>query len=330
MRCSKARKSFLSYILDELGGDERERLTKHLATCPDCMSELESLEKTWNLLDLSEDIDPPEHLTQRIKRQVADLKGIEVKDQGRWPALRWSLVGAGVTLVCCILAFFLLRPFIGSGARIQAGEIKIGFYLMEHERAVRYTAFHNESRIPPSARWVPMRKEDMFYYEEAERGEAGIFLRGQSGRRNRVEDEGTKPRIVESELITLPDARRLMRFPIIAPEVLGRRYKLKFVLKIKDRECVQLVYSDGLRTISLFEQPVWTKNGIGRKDFQEYILHKAKEGSRNAVLGWITKETAFNLVGEVGFSELIQLAEEIQEKMTVDRLLRFYEGLYGR
>ena len=100
-------------------------------------------------------------------------------------------------------------------------------------------------------------------------------------------------------------------------------------MKINGKDCVQIVYSDGAHTLSLFQQHIWAEDGIRRRDFQEYILHKAKGGPRNAVLGWTTAETAFNLVGEVGFSELMQLAEEIQEKIATDKLQDLYEDLYG-
>ena len=335
MRCGKARKLLLTYMMNELKGDKKEELNEHLATCLECANELETLKETWNLLDVSEEIDIPEHLAWRIERQVANLAGIEVKNQGKWLALRWSLVGASLAFACCILAFLLFRHFIvtetsiQSGTSTQAGEIKIGFYLAEHERAAQYVSHHAVSRTPSHPRWIPMRREDMFYYDGSERGGAGVFLRSQSGAGSIPEDEKTPPKITESELVSPSEAQELMPFSIIAPEVLGGSYKLELVLKIKDRECVQLIYSNGVHTLSLFEQPVWTKNGIGQKDFQEYILHKAKEGSRNAILGWLTKEIAFSFVGEAGFSELIRLAEEIQEKMATDNLQNFYEEIYG-
>ena len=336
MRCGTAKKLLLKYMLDELKKGKTEKLKEHLATCADCAGELETLKETWNLLDVSEEIDVPEHLSQTIEREASSLVDIELTNQGRWFALRWSLVGAGVAFACCILTFLLFKPFIvretsiQSGMSKQAGEIKIGFYLEEHQRAAQYVSYHAVSRTPTHPRWIPMRREDMFYYDGSERGGAGVFLRSQSGAGSIPEDEKTPPKITESELVSPSEAQELMPFSIIAPEVLGGSYKLELVLKIKDRECVQLIYSNGVHTLSLFEQPVWTKNGIGQKDFQEYILHKAKEGSRNAILGWLTKEIAFSFVGEAGFSELIRLAEEIQEKMAADSLQNFYEEIYGK
>jgi hypothetical protein len=362
VKCRKAKKLLITYMMDE----KNEKLKEHLTTCSDCADELETLKKTWNLLDVSEEINLPEHLAWRIERQVASLAGIDVKNQGRWfaPAcaalgaagrLRWSLVGAGLAFACCILAFLLLKPFIAPGTGVQAGmsaqagEIKIGFYLAEHERAAQYVSYYAVSSTPSSPRWIPMQREDMFYYDGSEKGDSGLFLRSQNGPKNIPEKE-PKPKLTESEIIPIPpptppstggerggrglsslsEAQKSMPFPIVAPEVLRGSYKLELALNIKDRECVQLIYSDGVHTLSLFEQPIWTKNGIGRKDFQEYILHKAKEGSKNAILGWLTKEIAFNLVGEAEFSELIRLAEEIQEKITTDKLQGFYEELYGK
>ena len=342
MRCRKAKKLLLTYVMEELKGNIEEKLKEHLTVCSDCADELESLKETWNLLDVPEEIDVPEHLAQEVGRQAAGLKSIvgargsKPQNQGRWfavrltPRLSAGLVGAGLAFACCILALLLLKPFTRPETSVQAEEIKIGFYLTEHERVAQYVSFHAVSRTSSTPRWIPMNREDMFYYDGAERKGSGLFLRSRDGWRSLPEDEETRPKITESELITSSKAQDLMPFSIVAPEVLGGNYELGLVLRIRDRECVQLVYSDGAHTLSLFQQSVWTENGIRRKDFQEYVLHKSKEGPRNAVLGWLTKEIAFNLVGEVGFSELVQLSEQIQEKIAVDSLQNFYEELYGK
>ncbi len=328
MRCKKAKKLLLSYMMGEM--KRKEKIEEHLAVCSGCTHELETLRETWELLDASEEIDVPEHLTQKIEKQVADLTGIEIEKQGVWTPLRWSLAGAVTALACCILAVLLLKPSITQEADARIGDIKIGFYVAEHERAAQYVSFQAvSSRTPSLPRWVPMSREDMFYYDGSEAGDSGVFLRSQGDLKGSPGDEQAKPGITEGEIITLSQAQKLMPFSIIAPEVLGGSYKLELVVKIKGKECIQLVYSDGANTLSLFEQPVWTEDGIGRKDFQEYVLHKAREGQRDAVLGWLSRDIAFSFVGKVGFSELIQLAEEIQEKIATDRLKDFYENLYG-
>lgn len=330
MRCGKAKKLLITYMMDELEGDKREKLEEHLAECSHCANELEALKETWDLLDAPEEMDVPDHLAGRIQQQIAGLTDIQVGNRGRRPALQWSLIGAGLAVACCILALLLISPPITPEMKLQAGEIKIGFYLAEHERATQYVSFQTVSSTPSTPRWVPMNREDMFYYDGSEGGDSGLFLRNQAGQGSSSGDENAKPRITEGEIITLSEAQKLMPFPVIAPEVLGENYELELVLRIKGKDCVQLVYSDGAHTLSLFQQPLWTKDGIRRRDFQEYVLHKAKEGTRNAVLGWLTKEIAFNFVGEAGFSELVQLAEEMQEKIATDGLQNFYEELYGK
>jgi len=329
MRCKKSRKLLITYIINELKAAKREKLEEHLASCSDCSSELEALRGLWDLLDVSENIDVPGHLAQKVASQAASLVDVKVESQWRWYALQWSLMGAVLTLVCCILALLFLDPSTKPEMSYQAGDVKIGFYLAEHEKATQYVSFQTVSSTPSKSRWIPMNREDMFYYDGLEGGDSGVFLRGQEGRRNSFQDKNAKPAITEGKIITFSEAEKLMPFSVAAPETLGSNYKFEFVVKINGKECVQIVYSDGARTLSLFQQHVWAENGIRRRDFQEYILHKAKGGSQNAVLGWITKETAFNLVGEVGFSELMQLAEEIQEKIATDKLQDFYEKLYG-
>jgi hypothetical protein len=153
-------------------------------------------------------------------------------------------------------------------------------------------------------------------------------------------DRKTKSSVSEANIINVEEAQKLMPFKIVAPKVLagtpllggvgGGYYQLAFILKIKEKECVQLVYSNGAQTISLFEQPLWTKNGIGRQDFQQYILYKTQTDSQNSVLGWHTKEIAFNLVSEAKFLDLMAIAEEVQERERTDKFQNFYEQLYGK
>ena len=330
MRCGKAKKLLTTYTMGKLEGGKGESLNEHLTACSECADELESLRETWDLLGVSEEVDVPEHLAQEVERQVASLAGVEVRDRGRRSALQWSLTGAGLALVCCILALLLFRPPAAPEIKFQAGEIEIGFYLDEHERAAQYVSFHAVSRDSSPPRWVAIQRENMFYYDGSEDGSSGVFLRSQDGRERLPEDGKARPAIAEGELITLSKAQKLMPFSVVAPEVLGGNYELEVVVKIKDSECIQLVYSDGVHTLSLFQQPLWTENGIPRRDFQEYILHKTREEPRSAVLGWLTSEIAFNFVGEIGFSELMRLAEEIQEKIATDSLQNRYEELYGR
>jgi hypothetical protein len=386
MNCQKAKNLFSTYIKGELEKAEQMKLTEHLIRCAICAHELEALNRTWNLLDAWEEIDVPEFLTQQVERQVASLAATEAAKKerevkaptetvadGRWHPLKWFFAGAGAAMAFCILAFLVVKPFIlqgymkvteseiakqaENGIAKQAGEIKIEFYLTEHERAAQHATLYTvaESKIAPQFR-IPMRREDIFYYDAApspglaQKGQSGLILRTPHLSTGEIkepdeamagnEKKDIHSAIAESDIINVEEAQKLMPFKIVAPKVLagtpllggvgGGYYQLAFILKIKEKECVQLVYSNGAQTISLFEQPLWTKNGIGRQDFQQYILYKAQTDSQNSVLGWHTHEIVFNLVSEAKFLDLMAIAEEVQERERTDKFQNFYEQLYGK
>ena len=168
----------------------------------------------------------------------------------------------------------------------------------------------------------------MLYYDtfsgesEEAQGQSGVILKG-GNHWEKTSDIGEKSGnevvISEGEVLNLDEARKAVSFDIVAPAALSEGYRLTVIRKIHDRECIQLVYSDGAKTISLFEQPVLRQERLSRSDFREYLLHLGKDRDRIAVLGWHSDKVSFNLVGEMKLPELMEIADQVQERLTVGR-----------
>lgn len=58
MKCNDLKPLFMDYLYDEISEDDRRLLQKHLAECRSCQKEFDALQKTSNILQHWDDIDP--------------------------------------------------------------------------------------------------------------------------------------------------------------------------------------------------------------------------------------------------------------------------------
>ncbi len=347
MNCRKIRKRLTAYISNELSEDERRKIEIHLQTCPSCRNELIFLRTTREILGAWDEVDPPEELFDRFKARLAEeIRRGESKSfpTFRWPSSKWLY--ASIAAVCFIasltLGLYILlsrEEGISSGtvrdySSYGQGDIWVSFYISEHEKTLKQVSLQKAVSSRGASIRIPLRRENILYYDEISgeseelKGRSGLILKSGSGWKGETEGESHKE-FLGDETLTLEEARRSVSFDIVAPSIIGGEYRLRMIRKAKDRECVQLVYSNGLSVVSLFEQPMGAREKLGRKDFREYILRLAKNKGRMAVLGWVTGHLSFNLIGEMPLSELMRMAEEIQERRLTDKARRYYQRLYG-
>jgi len=359
MNCKKVGKMLTAYLSDELSGDERWQIETHLQMCPSCQREYTSFQATREMLNLWDEVDTPEELSQRFEVRLAEevQKG-EAKSfiPFRRLPLKWIHVSA--TAVCfitaVILGFYMLfsregtyPQFLPKGESTSSprtaydayrqGDVWVSFYISEHEKTLKHATLQEAAALPREIPIrVPFRRENILYYDEISEeseeleGKSGLIVKSENGwEKEESAKEDAHKEILIGEPLTLEEARKSVSFDIIAPSVIRGEYQLKMVRKAKDKEYVQLVYSNGLSVISLFEQPLKANDKLGRRDFREYILRLAKNEERMAVLGWGTEALSFNLIGEMTLSELMKIAEEIQERRLTDEARSYYQMLYG-
>jgi hypothetical protein len=203
-------------------------------------------------------------------------------------------------------------------------KITINFYLKEHENAVTQISYSSQ----PKHQEIELGREDMFYYDTVrglgreQQGEAGVFLR--APRRSsyptpkepsmllRAKRSNLATNIANSHKLSLREAQEAVNFKIVAPQTLYPAYLLETIRKIDGTECIHLIYTDGISTLSLFEQAVESEEKLHSSDFREYVMY-SKDGDEPVnIIGWNSAEVSFTLIGKEDLSQLMSIIRAIQ------------------
>ena len=350
MNCRKIKRELTAYVSGELSRYDRQVIEAHLKSCSSCQKDLASLEATREMLKLWGDTDPAADLFHKFEARLSEEStGEKTKPPlpFRRPSRKWAyvLLVAACLAVAIYFGRYLFPPAHETSLETAKGvsyqqpaDIQIGFYIAEHERASKQASFQRVSFSPEAPFWIPLRREDLLYYDtisggsEEPQGRSGLILKGGNRWGKSPDADGTAESqmdISDGEILSLAEAREAVSFHIVAPAILSEGYRLTLVKKAPDREYVQLVYSSGASAISLFQQPVVAGERLSREDFREYVLRLTKDKQRTAVLGWHTKQAAFNVVGEgVNLPDLMKIADEIQERYVTDGVRQYYQTLY--
>jgi hypothetical protein len=187
----------------------------------------------------------------------------------------------------------------------------INFYLKEHQDF----AARNASMKPAAAQPAQMRvsRHDILYFEsfddEPEYMSPGIIVRGPSSQHQISSPEA--PAISNGHTLTLSEARKNADFELQAPARLYPGYCLDQIRRIEGRDAMQLLYTDGIHSLSLFEQPLNGPRGLEPKDFREYAVYQNKEQPRGTILAWRDDALSYVLIGNAEMSQLMDMAQAI-------------------
>jgi len=169
----------------------------------------------------------------------------------------------------------------------------INFYLEEHRDLIARHA--SASPAAPQPAQMRVSRHDILYYELFDDGpeymRPGIIVRGPSSQRE----------------IGSPEA------PVIshAPARLFPGYCLDQIRRIEDRDALQLLYTDGINSISLFEQPLDGQRALSRQDFREYAVYRNKGQTGGTILAWRDDALSYILIGNAEMSQLMDMAQSI-------------------
>jgi hypothetical protein len=327
MRCSSVRKVSGSYLDGELPERKAKRVHKHLAECSACAWEVKSFQKIDELGKRAAEPAPEGYwagylarLHSRIEREERDFEmpGFFIRRlhflAGHW--LRKVSPGLAIVLVIVVLITGYMRFSPTRIGETEREKITVNFYLKQHEDAIMRASYSTE---PPQS-GIELRYEDVFYYDAArgldrERpGEMGIFLRAP---RRSVYPERREPSqaddISNGHSLSLREAQESVSFRIAAPQILHPGYFLENIRKIEGRECLQLIYTNGISTLSLFEQAFKSDEKFHSGDLREYIMYSRGNGEPVNIIGWNSAEVSFTLIGEQDLSHLMGIIRAIQE-----------------
>ncbi len=154
---------------------------------------------------------------------------------------------------------------------------------------------------------------DFLYYEFLDDGpefvRPGIIVRTPPVQRDAPSPE--PPLIANGYTLTLSEARKAAGFDLVAPARLHPAYRLDSIRQIEGRDALHLLYTDGVHTLSLFEQPLDGDRALGPQDFREYAVYR-REGQRGGtILAWRDHALSYVLVGNIEITQLMDMAQSI-------------------
>ncbi|MGB2866683.1 MAG: hypothetical protein WBC05_25355, partial [Sedimentisphaerales bacterium] len=88
-------------------------------------------------------------------------------------------------------------------------------------------------------------------------------------------------------------------------------YSLDQIRRIEGRDAMQLLYTDGINSVSLFEQHLDGQRGLEPKDFREYAVYRNKEQAAGTILAWRDGVRSYVLIGNTEMSQLMDMAQSI-------------------
>ena len=186
----------------------------------------------------------------------------------------------------------------------------INLYLREHRDVV---ARHVSLPAAPQPAQMRVSQDDILYYEFFDDGpeymRPGIIVRGPSFRRQISSPEA--PVISNGHTMTLSKARETSDFDLVVPPRLHPGYSLEQIRRIEGRDGLQLLYTDGINSVSLFEQPLDGQRGLSRQDFREYAVYRDKEQAGGTILAWRDDALSYVLIGNIEMSQLMNMAQSI-------------------
>jgi hypothetical protein len=198
----------------------------------------------------------------------------------------------------------------------ESQELIFNFYLKEHKNAAIQQVSHLDQ---PSQKSVEIKDDDVLYYDtirEERQGEAGLILR--APRRPNVPAQISTPQakqIADSHSLNLEQAHKSVTFKVAAPQTLYPGYLLESIRKLEGKNCIHLIYTNGINTLSVFEQSMASEEKLHPNDFKEYIMY-SKEGTDPAnIIGWNSSGVSFTVIGNEDFPKLINITREIQESI---------------
>jgi hypothetical protein len=187
----------------------------------------------------------------------------------------------------------------------------INFYLREHQSVVARTASLDLS--PPQPARMHVSRRDILYYEFLDDGpefmRPGIIIRGPSFRRQIRSPEA--PIISNGHTLTLSEAKEAANFDLVAPQRLHPCYMLDQIRRIEGRDALQLLYTNGINSVSLFEQSLDGQRGLEPQDFREYAVYRNKGQVGGIILAWRDDVRSYVLIGNTEMSQLMDLAQSI-------------------
>ncbi len=266
-----------------------------------------------------------DRILQKLRRKLVQSKGQAAVERANiWKMIvksKVTKIAAALLFVSSLVACYVLSGKV-TDLKDQLAQrdvaiaetddsATINLYLKEHRDIVARHA--SESPSAPQPAQMRVNQHDILYYEFLDDGpeymRPGIIVRGPSSPRQISSPEA--PVISNGHTMTLSEARKAADFELQAPPRLHPGYSLDQIRRIEGRDAMQLLYTDGINSVSLFEQSLDGQRGLSRQDFREYAVYRDKEQAAGTILAWRDDVRSYVLIGNTEMSQLMNMAQSI-------------------
>jgi len=317
MECENVKKQLKAFIDDELEDSERTAVRDHLGVCRDCSIAAKQMAQLPGVLRAWKAGEPPQDLYGRLQSRLESRESwwrkiLTPAFVGK-AALRFAEVAAIVLITLAVSRLFQ-KP---SPARPDDDLATINLYMTEHQEAVLQTASAEFTRPQPAR--VTLSRDDIMYYEYIDDyrqiSRPGVILRGPSSSRD-ADAAAPDSDISKAKALTLLQARKAVSFDPVAPSRIHPGYILDTITKVAGRESLHLLYTNGVDTFSIFEQPLDGNQGLAAKEFREYAVYRSSvpaevsgDQAGMTILAWGNTHVSFVLIGRADMSRLMEIAQ---------------------
>jgi hypothetical protein len=319
MKCEDIQNELKAFLDDDIDAQEKAEVQKHLGRCPNCLKDLEQLKRLSETLHTWKGIEPSAHSYEKLQSRIEPKKSFWGRIFSysfiKAAAFRFAEIAAVVVLTL-IISHSLQKPAPVTGDDIDT----INLYLAEHQGAVLRNV-SDETSLQTQTR-ISLRPEDFYYYEHIDGFpqyiRPGVVLRGPSISQGEIPLPEV-PTISKGEVLDLPQARKAVDFEPVAPVRLHPGYILDSIRKIEDYNSLHLIYTNGINTLSLFEQSLDGQQGLAAQDFREYAVYRNIEPDKAqmavpdkaTILAWRNGSVYFVLIGNEEMTRLMEIAQAV-------------------
>jgi len=308
--CEDIQNELEAFLSDEIDEPQKREIRDHLQNCRNCSQALQRITNLSGVLDSWQAPEPSplmyEKLKARIEAHDSFLAITFTNPFVRKVAFKLAEVAAIVAITLSV-SHWLGKPV----PEISDDSATINFYFKEHQDIVAQTVSANIST--PLAAQINVNRHDVLYYEflddPYEFTRPGIIVRAPSSEQPASSPD--VPAIVNGHTLTLSEARQAAGFDLVLPSWLHPGYTLDQIRRIDGRDALHLLYTDGINTVSLFEQPLEAQRGLAPQDFREYAVYRNKGQAGGTILAWRDYALSYVLIGNVEMSQLMDMAQSI-------------------
>jgi hypothetical protein len=310
LKCEDVQVELQAFLSDEIDEPQEREIKDHIKRCQACSQALQQLKRLSEVLKLWDSPEPSPLLWGKLNRRIRAHESFWARafTNPRIRKIAFQLTEvAAVVAVTLLVSHWLREP----PPETRDHSATINFYLREHQGVAARSVRASLSTPPPPS--MRMDRHDILYYEflddPYEFPRPGIIVRGPSSRQQVSAPE--VPAISNGHTLTLAEARKAATFDLVSPPRLHPGYMLDQIRRIDGRDALHLLYTDGINTVSLFEQPLDGRRGLAPEDFREYAIYRNEKKTGGTILAWRDDSLSYVLIGNLDMSQLMDMARSI-------------------